>query len=100
VQPRFGEQSTCADQESPITYPFTSQDGNVTFTQPVIGERQLDFNNEGLVHIGLLPEVLEDLRHDGATDQDMEALFRSAEGYIRMWEKAERQAKAIVTQEP
>ena len=32
----------------------------MTFTEPSVGNRVLDFNNEGLVHIGLLPELLED----------------------------------------
>jgi hypothetical protein len=42
-----------------------------------------------LVHIGLLPELIEDARRDAASDADLEPLFRSAEGYLRMWEKAE-----------
>ena len=100
VRPRFGDRSTCTDQQQPVTYPFTSHDGNITFTQPVIGERTIDFNTEGLTHIGLLPEVLQDLRHDGATDEDFDALFRSAEGYLRMWEKAERRGVAIVAEDP
>ena len=29
---------------------------------------------------------------DGVSDEALEPLFRSAEGYIRMWEKAERRA--------
>lgn len=99
-KPRFGPRSSCTNQQNPVTYPFKSQDGNIMFTQPVIGERMLDFNNEGLVHIGLLPEFLEDLRNDGATEKEMEGLFRSAEGYLRMWEKAERRGRSIVAQDP
>jgi hypothetical protein len=94
--PRFGERSTCTtEQQDPVTYPFTSYAGDVTFTQPRIGDRTLDFNTEGLVHIGLLPELIEDARRTGATDADLEPLFRSAEGYLRMWERAEERAAAL-----
>ena len=47
-----------------------------------------------MVHIGLLPELIEDARRDGVTDADLEPLFRSAEGYLRMWEHAEARAAA------
>jgi hypothetical protein len=92
--PRFGPNSGCGStpQSNPITYPFTSYAGDVVFEAPQVGHRALDFNTEGLVHIGLLPELIEDVRHDGVTDAELAPLFRSAEGYIRMWEKAEARA--------
>lgn len=94
--PRFGERSECeAEQSDPVTYPFTSYAGDVTFTQPVVGNRALDFNTEGMVHVGLIPELIEDTRRTGATDADLEPLFRSAEGYLRMWERAEARAAEL-----
>lgn len=94
--PRFGPRSRCgAPQSDPLEYPFTSFAGDVTFSQPRLGNRTLDFNMEGLVHIGLLPEVIEDVRGDGVTDEELEPFFKSAEGYIRMWEKAERRGTAL-----
>ncbi len=91
--PRFGPNSGCsAPQTDPVTYPFTSVAGDVVFDTPSVGNRVLDFNTEGLVHIGLLPELIEDVRNDGVTDQELEPLFKSAEGYVRMWEKAEQRA--------
>jgi len=94
--PRFGDDSGCSQpQENPITYPFTSYDGDVTFTEPRVGNRTIDFNTEGMSHLGLLPELIEDARRTGATDEDLEPLFRSAEGYIRMWERAEERAAAM-----
>ena len=39
--------------------------------------------------------MIEDVRRDGATDEDLAPLFKSAEGYIRMWEKAEAHAAAL-----
>jgi hypothetical protein len=67
----------------------------VTFTEPHLGNRVVDFNNEGLAHVGLLPELIEDARRTGASDADLEPLFRSAEGYLRMWELAESRAPSI-----
>jgi microsomal dipeptidase-like Zn-dependent dipeptidase len=93
--PRFGDGVCATPQDDPITYPFTSYAGDIELTQPVVGERELDFNTEGLVHIGLLPELIEDARRDAVDDADIEPLFRSAEAYIRMWEKAEARAAEL-----
>ncbi len=94
--PRFGERSECElPQESPVTYPFRSFGGDVTFSQPVVGNRTLDFNTEGMVHVGLIPELIEDARRTGVTDADLEPVFRSAEGYLRMWETAEARAATM-----
>ncbi|WP_181233895.1 membrane dipeptidase [Enhygromyxa salina] len=93
--PRFGDGVCPTEQMDPITYPFSSYAGDIQFTQPVIGNRELDFNTEGLVHIGLLPELIEDARRDAVSEADIEPLFRSAEGYIRMWELSEQRAAAL-----
>lgn len=94
--PRFGENSVCdTPQENPVTYPFTSFGGGVTFTEPKVGNRTIDFNTEGLAHIGMLPELIEDVRHDGVTDEQLEPLFKSAEGYLRMWEKSIARGEAL-----
>ncbi len=92
--PRFGEGDCGVAQENPIAYPFTSYAGDVSFTPPSVGDRAIDFNTEGMIHIGLLPELLEDARNDAVSDTDLEPLFRGAEAYVRMWEKAE--ARALV----
>ncbi|MCP5056327.1 MAG: hypothetical protein GY937_06325 [bacterium] len=94
--PRFGPDSGCSEpQQDPVTYPFTSYAGDVTFTQPQVGNRTIDFNTEGLAHIGLLPELIEEIRGDGVSDAELEPLFKSAEGYLRMWEKARRRAEEL-----
>jgi len=94
--PRFGARSECeVPQDNPVTYPFTSFAGDVTFTPPTIGNRALDFNTEGMVHVGLIPELIEDARRTGVTDADLEPIFRSAEGYLRMWETAEARAATM-----
>ncbi len=95
--PRFGDRSVCAELQTDegITYPFTSYAGDVTFKQPVLGNRIPDFNTEGMVHLGLVAELIEDVRRDGVTDEELEPLFRSAEGYLRMWEKAETRGSIL-----
>ena len=75
--------------------PFKSYAGDITLEQPVVGDRTLDFNTEGMVHLGLVAELIEDVRRDGVTDKELEPLFKSAEGYIRVWEKSERRAEAL-----
>jgi hypothetical protein len=96
-RPRFGPDSECGDvpQENPVTYPFTSYGGDVTLNEPQLGNRSVDFNNEGMLHLGLMPELIEDARRDGVTDEELEPLFRSAEAYLRMWERAEARGAAI-----
>ncbi|MEM9454312.1 MAG: hypothetical protein AAGF11_09045 [Myxococcota bacterium] len=93
--PRFGEGECPEPQYDPIEYPFDSYAGDVSFTQPFVGDREIDFNTEGFVHIGMLPELIEDARGDSIDDADLEPLFRSAEGYIRMWERAEERAATL-----
>ena len=91
--PRFGPDSGCQQpQKNPVTYPFTSFDGGITFTQPFIGNRALDFNTEGLLHVGMLPELIEDVRREGISDSDLEPLFHSAESFLQMWSRAEQLA--------
>nr|WP_276603051.1 membrane dipeptidase [Nannocystis pusilla] len=93
--PRFGDGVCPLPQTDPVTYPFSSFAGDIEFTPPVVGNREIDFNTEGLAHIGLLPELLEDARRDAVDEADLEPLFRSAEGYIRMWELAEARAAEL-----
>jgi microsomal dipeptidase-like Zn-dependent dipeptidase len=94
--PRFGDRANCSlPQDNPVTYPFTSYGGDVTFTEPRAGNRVFDFNTEGMAHIGLMPELIEDARRTGVTDEELEPLFRSAEGYLRMWERAEERAAEL-----
>ena len=94
--PRFGADSHCGKpQANPITYPFPSYAGDITFQEPHLAKRTVDFNTEGMIHIGLLPELIEDTLRNGVTEKDLEPLFRSAEGYLRMWEKAEARAAAL-----
>jgi len=55
----------------------------------------MDFNTQGMTTLGQVAELIQEVRADGATDTDLEPLFKSAEGYIRVWEKSERRAEAL-----
>ena len=91
--PRFGGDACGGEQSSethPITYPFTPHGGIGQFYQQESGEHRYNYNFEGMAHIGLLPDFVEDLKRVGVSDEDLEPLFNSAEAYLRLWEKAER----------
>jgi microsomal dipeptidase-like Zn-dependent dipeptidase len=90
IAPRFHlAEGGCAQQARPVQYPLTPlMPGAAPMGQSVAGNRTFDFNLEGLAHYGLLPDFIQDLQNIGLTTQDLEPLFRSAEGYIQMWERA------------
>lgn len=60
---------------------------NGRFHKQQTGSRTFDFNEDGLAHVGLLPDFIKDLTYVGLTEEELEPLFHSAEAYIRMWEK-------------
>lgn len=69
---------------------------NVPFTRSRAGTREFDFNQDGLAHIGLLPDFILDLLKVGMTGPQLDPLFSSAEAFLRMWEACEaRSAPAL-----
>ncbi len=74
--------------ERPFRYPFKSYDGRVTFEQQVTGNRHFDINTDGVAHYGLYPDFFADLQQQDGGDKVMQYFFRSAEAYLRMWERA------------
>ena len=56
-------------------------------------QRPFDFNKDGLANYGLIPDMLQDLKNLRLPRQDFEALFTSAESYLRTWEKSLRVAQ-------
>ncbi len=65
------------------------------FDPPQLGTRKVDFDTEGVIHYGLFPEYVQDARNMGMSDADLEPFFRSAEGYVRMWERAQARAATL-----
>lgn len=62
------------------------------------GNRDFDVNLDGLAHYGLLPDFLQDvsnqLRRGAGPVKDLQALFRSADAYVKTWERVEAAATA------
>jgi microsomal dipeptidase-like Zn-dependent dipeptidase len=71
-----------------LEYPFTL-DGFGTFSRQQTGDKTFDFNMDGLAHVGLLPDLVADLKQVGLGEQDLDPLFQSAEAYVDLWQRAE-----------
>lgn len=95
-QPRFGPDSPCqVEQSDALEYPFKSPAGDITFDKLITGKRTYDFNYTGLANIGLMPDLIEEARRAGASEEGIELYFKSAEAYIRTWEKMEERSDEI-----
>ena len=97
VGPRFGydacglnhvERSVQGRAGNKLAYPFVFP-GFGTFQKQVTGKRTFDFNVDGLAHVGLLPDLVADVKKIGLSDADLQPLFRSAEGFVDVWERAQ-----------
>jgi microsomal dipeptidase-like Zn-dependent dipeptidase len=75
-----------------VVYPFRALANDMLMEQSLAVSndpavtRTFDFNLEGLAHIGMLPDLIEDLRVLGVGSAALDAVMASAEGYIRVWE--------------
>jgi microsomal dipeptidase-like Zn-dependent dipeptidase len=105
VGPRFGSGSCGGNgvertlQEAAnnrLVYPFLLP-GFGTFSKQQSGQRYFDFNTDGLAHIGMLPDMIGDLKAIGLTDQQLQPLFGSAQAYITSWFKVNREAPEIIS---
>lgn len=87
-----GSDAEVAAQTNPVVYPFkTLTPGTpLPMKMSTVNGRQFDFNTEGMAHFGLFPDFIADLQSLGVTDTEFGPLFRSAEGYIQMWSRAEQ----------
>ena len=72
----------------PLGYPFRSADGKVTFTRERTGRRVFDLNRDGVAHYGLYPDLLALMRTEPGGKEATRLLFRSAEAYLRTWQRA------------
>jgi hypothetical protein len=62
-------------------------------TRTSAADRRYDINVDGLAHIGLLPDFMQDLHNLGV--QEIASLYRSANDYIVMWERCEERSKSV-----
>lgn len=86
TRPRFGVGDD--NVETPLRYPFPNElAGEPPLERLVSGDRTFDINVDGLAHVGLLPDLLAELRVLGATDVDLAPVMRSAQGYLDVWRR-------------
>src|SRR6476646_676671 len=76
-----------ADKPNPVTYPFTSLDGRVSFDKQVSGQRVYDVNTDGVAQYGLYPDWMEQLRLL-AGKPIADDLMSGAEAYLQTWERS------------
>ncbi len=74
----------------PLRYPFRSYDGRVTFTRERTGTRTFDLNADGVAHYGLMADLVADMQQQRSSRRALPSLFRSAEAYLRTWQRALR----------
>jgi hypothetical protein len=72
----------------PLRYPFRSFDGRVLFSRQQTGTRVFDLNTDGVAHYGLMADLLADVQRRPRGRDALRTLFRSAEAYLRTWERA------------
>ena len=98
--PRFGNDACGRDADPPqsaatmIRYPFTGYRSGISFPQQQWFNRRFDFNTDGFAQVGMYPDMIEDLQKIGLTSNDLDPLFRSADAFVRLWEKAESKTVA------
>ena len=82
---QFAAQNAAVRYAGQAAVPGVVYGNNPPLTPYKMGNRTYDFNVDGLANYGLLPDMLQDLKNLG---MDVAPLFASAEGYLKMWEKA------------
>jgi hypothetical protein len=75
------------DTSNPISYPFKSFDGKVTFTREQWGQRTFDLNKDGVANYGMFADWLQELQQIGGRPL-MTDMFHGSEAYLEMWERA------------
>ena len=101
--PRMGDEAcpggktASYNPRTTLGYPFTvrAPGFGVTMDKSVVGNNTFDFNTAGLAHVGMLPDMIADFQSLGMTQEDLGPLLNSAEGYIRVWERARRSKKGL-----
>jgi microsomal dipeptidase-like Zn-dependent dipeptidase len=83
-----------AAEQKPLVYPFKSYDGRVSFVCQIAGGRKFDLNKDGVAQYGMYADLLAYMRRQTGGEAASRLLFRSAEAYLRMWRKAERESSA------
>jgi hypothetical protein len=57
--------------------------------------RTWNYNAEGVAHIGLYPDIYQDLKNLGMNDHERTAFFGAADAFARMWDRIEVQKTTV-----
>lgn len=105
VAPPAGKRSTIPGQPNIIStaeatdyenrkIKYGNRPGELTlYTMP--GSRSWNYNDEGMAHIGLVPDFFEALKKDGMPIEKLHQLFLSAEYFAQTWEKCQARAPLV-----
>jgi microsomal dipeptidase-like Zn-dependent dipeptidase len=80
-------------QFHPVVYGEPDPTQGADLMAPCVARpRRFDFNTDGLAHVGLLPDLLQDVANLGIPAQELLPLWSSVEAYATMWERCLRAA--------
>jgi microsomal dipeptidase-like Zn-dependent dipeptidase len=71
-----------------LRYPFPSPVGGGPMGPDITGDRTFNLNRDGVAHVGMLPDFIAELAAARLAQPEMAALMRSADGYVRLWDRA------------
>jgi len=79
-----GDRAVCPHHQQPLT-------------QSTIREspRKWDYNTEGVAHMGLYPDIYQDLKNLGMQPDERAEFFGAAEAFSSMWDKVELQKSSV-----
>ncbi|MCM2265893.1 MAG: membrane dipeptidase, partial [Desulfuromonadales bacterium] len=93
--PRFGDKQCNGhppdpyypEDHVPASFAVHGRPTEPELTSYTFGEKTYDYNVDGLAHVGLLPDFIQDLIGLASSDSTfIEPLFKSAAAYIQSWE--------------
>jgi microsomal dipeptidase-like Zn-dependent dipeptidase len=94
--PRTAQNGQPIPQPDPVSYPLALPQallpaaigGSMSLGPFTWQSRTWDYNTEGLMNAGLMPEMFEDVRLLGLSVADLEPFYRSARGVVELWRTA------------
>jgi hypothetical protein len=84
-----------------LNYPFRSVFDGKMMNPSVSGYKTFNANEDGIIHVGMLPDMIAELMTYPSVDgADFEPFMTSAKYYIEMWRKSVIQGKIVESNNP
>ncbi len=77
---------------SRVSYDMTKPDGLKKYK---FGNKTWDYNQDGVAHIGLYPDIWQDLRNLGMRLNERTEFFTAVDSFATMWDTIERQKSTL-----